>query len=84
MAKPSGAKSTGAKKNKKNETPAIAPAAFRWQLGGLIAGVVVALLASTEPGKKVDRLRERLHELTTKAVSYVRQTQNESQHPPVS
>lgn len=35
------------------ETDSRANSALKWQLGGLIAGIVVALVSTTEPGQQV-------------------------------
>lgn len=55
--KPSVAKTAPASKRKQKTQVAsdgteLSPH-FRWQMGGLIAGIVVALLAAAEPGKQV-------------------------------
>ena len=50
-------KATANKKNEKTKAPNANPA-LRWQLGGLIAGVIVAIISSTEPGEKVRDARE--------------------------
>lgn len=52
MAKPNVAKIAASKKKKKNAR-FVDSSAVRWQFGGLIAGVAVAILASTQPGKQV-------------------------------
>lgn len=51
MAKPNVAKAV-ADKNTKKKDPYAQPA-LRWQFGGLIAGVAVAILSATQPGKQV-------------------------------
>lgn len=52
MAKPAVAKAAASKKKQPQKEPFAQPA-LRWQLGGLIAGVAVAILSSTQPGKEV-------------------------------
>lgn len=53
MAKPANSdKATASKMKQKKKLPQENPA-LRWQLGGLIAGVIVAIISMTEPGKKV-------------------------------
>lgn len=52
MAKPKEAKPEAGKKKSKPDISYEQPA-LRWQLGGLFAGVLVALIASTQPGKQV-------------------------------
>lgn len=52
MAKPAVSKPSVSKNKKPKSDPPAQPA-LRWQLGGLIAGVAVAILSSTEPGKQV-------------------------------
>lgn len=51
MAKPT-AKKPPAKENVAKKDPAANPA-FKWQMGGLIAGIIVALVSTTEPGRQV-------------------------------
>lgn len=53
MAKPAVVKPAPSKKKNGTKKNYSADPALRWQLGGLIAGVAVALLAATQPGKKV-------------------------------
>lgn len=43
-----------AKKNVPKNDPAPNPA-FKWQMGGLIAGIIVALASTTEPGRQVSQ-----------------------------
>ena len=52
MAKPAAAKTAASKKKQPQKESSTQPA-LRWQLGGLIAGVAVAILSSTQPGKEV-------------------------------
>lgn len=52
MAKPTAAKNAASKNKQPQKEPSGQPA-LRWQLGGLIAGVAVAILSSTQPGKEV-------------------------------
>jgi len=63
MAKAASTKKVPAKKStaKEKAKEAKNQAALKWQVGGLIAGIVVALLAKTEPGQQV-RERERRRE----------------------
>lgn len=50
MAKPISTKKAPVKKK---APPNAQPPALKWQMGGLIAGIVVAILSTTEPGQKV-------------------------------
>ncbi|CAN0537782.1 unnamed protein product [Ectocarpus sp. 12 AP-2014] len=47
-------KTPPAKKNVPKKDPAANPA-FKWQMGGLIAGIIVALASTTEPGRQALR-----------------------------
>lgn len=61
MAKPASTmKAPVKKKATKKEPNADSNPAFKWQMGGLIAGIIVALISTTEPGQQVcESRRER-------------------------
>lgn len=52
MAKPD-KKSPVKKEVAPKKEPNAQPAAFKWQVGGLIAGIIVAIISTTEPGQQV-------------------------------
>lgn len=54
MAKPASTKKSPAKKEiAPKKEPNAAQPAFKWQMGGLIAGIIVAIISTTEPGQQV-------------------------------
>lgn len=53
MAKAASTKKAPVKKKAPAKEPNNAQSAWKWQMGGLIAGIIVAIISTTEPGKQV-------------------------------